>query len=125
MDSKNPIQFGLPFAVTAGRRYAFRYGIVYETDSTNTGISLGVLIPTFAAYGAQVCIHDVGYLAEIGDRVATSWVQHPNRAQYAWIEGAICPTADGTIEPTYAYGGTRGTVLVRQGSYGTLTVLDG
>ena len=120
--------FKLP--VANGIYYEFRWTIIYQSATLTEGIALGLTTPAFTRYAGKVDIQFAadgaaatwsGALTTSGDKVVSTDVIAINTDYIATITGAILPSADGYLQ-VQAGSETGGTVKVRQGSAGIVTV---
>lgn len=125
---------GLVFAVVSGTYYYLRFGVIWTTASaTTTGIKIGLTTPTFTIFAATVRSHAAadgtaaefeGALTTSGDSVAVASAEAVGTTYLAMVEAMILPSANGNVQVQHAAeAAAAGAVVVKQGSFGILTVL--
>ena len=118
---------GLSFSVTSGLFYMFDFNIIFQSNTTTTGIKFAVNGPTnnFFVINKIIPVSLVANQAGQSERVvntsatASSGVDTVNANLLARIRGSINPTANGTLIVRFA-AETTGTVTVKAGSMGLI-----
>lgn len=127
---------GLVFPLLAGSYYRFLFHLLYTTTVTTSGLKFGLTytagVTAFAAIGRTLSAADgvsaefQGLINSSGDSVtatdaqATGTTAAPNLAV---IEGTIIPSVNGNLQVQAANEAAAGTVVVKQGSNGSLWLL--
>lgn len=125
---------GLLFAVSSGVYYAFQFFGTYRSTVLTVGVKLGLTVPAFTRFGAQVRIGGFagdgagseyqGVINASGDSVFSTAVAAINVDMPFTVEGVLVPSTNGTLMLQYAAETTGATVTLRQGSCGILTRLS-
>ena len=124
---------GLAFTVSNTHFYQFEYGVMYASVISTTGFRLGLTAPagTLSAgvwipsgVGAAATLAEIrGNISTTGDSVMTTTTPVASTKYFAKIEGIFAPTANGTLQATYATEVAGSSVSTFAGSYGVLTRL--
>jgi len=119
----------LGFAVNAGTYYKFRFVVVFATDSTTTGIRLGLTAPSATVFSATTDIatgsdgtnaRAQGSITSSGDWVMTGGVEAANTNYIAIVEGIILPSVSGNVQLVFGSGINGRMVSIKNASMGTL-----
>lgn len=118
---------GLSFSVTSGLFYIFEFSVIFQSNTTTTGIKFAVNGPTNNFFTMQKVIptsliaNQAGQMERVVNTAATAstGVDTVNVNLLAYINGVINPTANGTIIVRFA-AETTGTVTIKSGSMGIL-----
>lgn len=119
----------LSFSVISGHYYKFEFDVLFQSNTSTTGLKVSVTTPTFTRFGAAVSIPIAGDgvdaqfegdITSSGDAVSGTDVAATGTDYVAHIEGVIFPSASGTVQVQAACEVAAGTITVRQGSVGLL-----
>ena len=124
----------LLFSVSAGSVYKFKFSVLFSSDTSTIGVSLGLTIPAFTVYAATVQTplgndglgaEFSGALTSSGDSVVSTLVAVAvlNTPLICFIEGIIKPSASGTVQAQFAAETTGGIVTLYAGSSGVLELI--
>lgn len=120
---------GMSFSVRAGRRYHFRFVLLWRSSLVTSGLRATVTIPAATAFGARLNTmitgdaagrDYVGAISTSGDEVGTTNVETIDTDYVAVLEGVIVPSADGTVQLRAGCEATLSTCTIRAGSVGYL-----
>lgn len=118
---------GLLFAVVSGTYYWFRFGILFQSAGTTTGISIGLTCPAVTVLAANVTIPSTagvqltGRLNASGDSATSTAIDTAGSTALAVVEGLILSSANGNLQVQHARGGAiSANVTVKRGSFGAL-----
>ena len=123
---------GLSFPVTSGVYYHFKFGVLFRSAATTTGLKLGMTFPAVTRFGATIMTPIAadgaggqfqGWITTSGDSVIGTGVQAANTDYFAIIEGMILASANGTLQVQHASEVASSGVTIRQGSFGQLYTL--
>ena len=122
----------LTFDVSNTILHTFEFGIVYASDISTNGLRLGITCPATSSLAAIVQIPQgggavVGQLAEMtgtisttGHSVVASSTPFASTKYFAMVYGSILPSANGTLQLTYATETAGRAISTFAGSYGKL-----
>ena len=121
----------LAFTVSNTIASFFEFGIVYASDISTNGIRLGLTAPATSSLAATVNIpHGTGTavpqlmafgnISTTGDSVVTSTTPVASTKYFAIMYGSIVPSANGTLQLTYATETAGRAISTFAGSYGKL-----
>lgn len=128
------VNTGLSFSVTSGVYYHFKFMFLYTSDTTTTGIKIGLTFPGMTHFSAGVLIYGIaasggnvnphpGYIIATGGSVSSASVASTAQDYWGIVEGNFLPSASGTLMLQYACEVAAGIVQLKQSSAGFLTVL--
>lgn len=124
----------LAFTVSNTIAYKFEFGVIYAAVATGTGIKFSLTGPAVSSFTAAAWIPQGiavagtigemrGNITSMGYVVSTSTTPIAAGKFFAEIKGAILPSANGTLQLTYATEVAGSAVSTFAGSYGVLTTL--
>lgn len=124
----------LAFNVSNTMTHSFEFGVVYASNISTTGLRLGITAPSVSSLSAAVWIpqgvgvagtlgETRGNISTTGDSVVSSTTPVAGTKYYAQVKGTIVPSANGTLQLTYATEVAGSAISTFAGSYGILTTL--
>ena len=122
---------GLTFAVTNGSYYHFKFIVLFQTSDATVGPKLSLSIPAVTTFGAMVqgvfaadgaAALWTGAITSSGDEVTATDLPAASTSYVCTVEGTILPSADGNLTFQIAREGASGTITLKRGSVGLLTV---
>ena len=123
----------MQFTVSSGLRYSFDFGIVYASRISSTGLRVGLQYPSASTFAANVEIPAVvavgtdsrtqGYISTSGGSVVAPSTPLASTQYLANVYGMILPSANGTLQLTYATEVAGSAISTFVGGYGILTTL--
>ena len=123
----------LAFTVSNTIHYTFDFGVVYASRISSTGLRLGLQYPAVSSFAANVRIPQVvatgtdsetqGNIIISGSSVVAPATPLASTQYFANVYGSIVPSANGTLQLTYATEVAGQAISTFVGSYGTLITL--
>lgn len=125
---------GLLFTAATGSLYHFKFGIVYQSALTTTGISIGMTFPAVTMFSASVMAPVstaadgtanifYGWITTSGDSVIGTGTPATTTNFTAFVEGAIIASTGGTVQVQHGSEVTGSAVTVKQGSWGIIDLI--
>jgi hypothetical protein len=123
----------LAFTVSNTILNTFEFNVVFATSISTCGIRFGLTYPAISSFAAQVEIPQgtvvaglptgkmMGWVTSTGASILSSTVPAASTKYLASIYGSILPSANGTLQLTYATEVAGVGVTTFAGSYGILT----
>jgi hypothetical protein len=120
---------GQAFSIGANNTYAFKYMVIYQAASTNTGLGLSVTFPGMKTFAATALINSgatgtanlfCGAITASGTKIQALSCQTANTDFYAVVEGTFQVSTSGTLQlqADSGVGGTSAQVIIRPGTFG-------
>ena len=123
----------LKFTVSNTIHYALDFGVVYASRISSAGLRLGMTYPQASSFSANVRIPSLvatgtdseiqGNIIVSGSSVVAPSTPLASTMYWANVYGSIVPSANGTLQLTYATEVAGQAISTFVGSYGVLTTL--
>jgi hypothetical protein len=120
---------GLFFNAATGSLYEFRFGVIYSSAATTTGIAIKMTFPAVTMFSASVMapvstaadgVANIfcGWITTSGDAVIGTGTPNATEDFTAFIHGAIIASTGGTVQVQHATEVTGSNITIQQGSWG-------